>query len=229
MEFLQGEENPIEIKELCLTIIANLCNGCKKNKKLFREKNGVDILITYLKDPNIASSNRYVLLGLALLNALWNAVLGSRRSEERFLSAQGLFDLLEFIEACDYVHRKMALSCLSYLTENSKAIKEFLEWNSEKTMINATQLMIKLYSEEDEKYGVKYEQGVVVNKWKPLVPELAKKNLPEPAFLKDLTEAGTETYLVNRIREEVEQYDIRLIVFSILYRVGFARNDLNAY
>ena len=170
-----------------------------------------------------------MLLGLALLNALWNAVLGSRRSEERFLSAQGLFDLLEFIEACDYVHRKMALSCLSYLTENSKAIKEFLEWNSEKTMINATQLMIKLYSEEDEKYGVKYEQGVVVNKWKPLVPELAKKNLPEPAFLKDLTEAGTETYLVNRIREEVEQYDIRLIVFSILYRVGFARNDLNAY
>lgn len=41
----------------------------------------------------------------------------------------------------------MALSCLSYLTENSKAIKEFLEWNSEKTMVNATQLMIKIYSE----------------------------------------------------------------------------------
>jgi len=37
-------------------------------------------------------------------------------------------------------------------------------------MVNATQLMIKIYSEEDEKYGVKYEQGVVVNKNKPLVP-----------------------------------------------------------
>jgi hypothetical protein len=58
-------------------------------------------------------------------------------------------------------------------------------------MINATQLMIKLYSEEDEKYGVRYEQGVVINKLKPLVPELVKKNLPEPAYLKDLTEAGT--------------------------------------
>ena len=53
--------------------------------------------------------------------------------------------------------------------------------------------------------------------------------MPEAAYLKDLTEAGTETYLVNRIREEVEQYDIRLIVFSVLYRVGFARNDLTAY
>ena len=36
LEFLNGDENPIEIKQLCLTIIANLCNGCKKNKKLFR-------------------------------------------------------------------------------------------------------------------------------------------------------------------------------------------------
>ena len=64
----------------------------------------------------------------------------------------------------------MALSCVSFLTENAKAVKEFLEWNSEKSMVNATQLMIKLYSEEDEKYGVKYEQGVVTNREKPLVP-----------------------------------------------------------
>ena len=67
-------------------------------------------------------------------------------------------------------------------------------------MVNATQLMIRMYSQEDEKYGVRYENGVVVNKHKPLVPELTKKNMPEPAYLKDLTEAGTETYLVNRIR-----------------------------
>jgi hypothetical protein len=64
----------------------------------------------------------------------------------------------------------MSLSCLSFLTENAKAVQEFLEWNSEKTMINATQLMIKLYNDEDEKYGVKYENGVVLNKKKPLIP-----------------------------------------------------------
>lgn len=47
--------------------------------------------------------------------------------------------------------------------------------------------------------------------------------------MKDLTEAGMETYLVNRIKEEVEEYDIRLIIFSILYRIGFNKNDLNAH
>lgn len=124
LDFLQGDEkeNPIEIKELCFTILANLCQNCKKNKKLFREKHGIDIVITYLKDKNIATSNRYILLGLSLLNCLWNSILGSRRSEERFLNSQGLFDLLEFIEVCEYSHRKLSLSCLSYLTENSKTI-----------------------------------------------------------------------------------------------------------
>lgn len=47
---------------------------------MFREKHGIDIVITYLKDKNIATSNRYILLGLSLLNCLWNAILGSRRS-----------------------------------------------------------------------------------------------------------------------------------------------------
>ena len=80
LEFLQNEESLPEIKELCFTIIANLCQNCKKNKKMFREKNGIDIIIHNLRDHKIATSNRYALLGLSLLNCLWNAVLGSRRS-----------------------------------------------------------------------------------------------------------------------------------------------------
>lgn len=37
IEFLQNEsENPLKIKELCFSIIGNLCKDCNKNKKLFR-------------------------------------------------------------------------------------------------------------------------------------------------------------------------------------------------
>jgi cilia- and flagella-associated protein 69 len=46
-------------------------------------------------------------------------------------------------------------------------------------MINATQLLLKLYTEEDERFGVKYEQGIITNKNKPLVPEDIKKTLLE--------------------------------------------------
>ena len=39
IEFLQHEnENPLEIKELCFSIISNLCIDCNQNKKLFRKK-----------------------------------------------------------------------------------------------------------------------------------------------------------------------------------------------
>lgn len=41
-------------------------------------------------------------------------------------------------------------------------------------MVNATQLLIRLYTEEDERFGVKYQDGVVLNKERPLVP-LGKK------------------------------------------------------
>lgn len=86
------------------------------------------------------------MLALALLNCLWNAVLGSRRSEEVFINSQGVFDLLEFVQICAYSHRKMALSCLCFLVENQKAVNEFLDWNGESTMVNATQLLIRIYN-----------------------------------------------------------------------------------
>lgn len=31
-----------------------------------------------------------------------------------------MYVILEFLETCDEVHKKMALSCLSYLIENPK-------------------------------------------------------------------------------------------------------------
>ena len=67
-----------------------------------------------------------------------------------------------------------------FINEGCKSKKSHIEMlivdtkkkiiDHEKSMVNATQLMIRLYSEEDEKYGVKYAQGVVTNLKKPLTP-----------------------------------------------------------
>ena len=81
-----------------------------------------------------------------------------------FLFFKGLYVLLEFLEVCDDMHKKMALSCLSFLIENPKAIDYFCDWNSGRTMINATQLLIDIYNKEDARFGVKYEDGIIVNK-----------------------------------------------------------------
>lgn len=61
-----------------------------------------------------------------------------------------------------------------------------------------------------------------------MVPLGKKKDAGSETYLKDFTASGTETYLVNRIKEIVGNCDLRITIFSILYRVGFSKNDLNA-
>ncbi|EAR84467.2 hypothetical protein TTHERM_00691650 (macronuclear) [Tetrahymena thermophila SB210] len=268
IEFLQNEnDNPLDIKELCFSIISNLCINCNKNKKLFRQKGGVDMIVNALKDPNLGISARYALYAVSILDCLWNSILGNRKSESVFLDNEGLFVLLEFLEVCDDMHKKMALSCLSYLIENPKATPYFCDWNSGKTMINATQLLIKIYNKEDNRFQVKYDDGIIVNKNRPLNPMTAPKKKQDEfqllmeekkvvnefengtqgnnqtskrgqsakgfARLKEAllaadseSEAGTEAYLVRKIKEKVEQYDLRAIIFAILYRTGFDKNEL---
>lgn len=152
LDFIQSEaDNSLEIRELCFTILSNLCKNCSKNKKLFRKKNGIELIISALKDSNIGISPNYALYTLAILDCLWNAILGNRKNENIFLENEGLYILMEFLETCGLLQRKMSLSCLCYLIENPKAINYFCDWNSSRTMINSTQLLIKLYELEDQR------------------------------------------------------------------------------
>lgn len=94
IDLLQHEsDNPIEIKELCFSIISNLCQNCNKNKKLFRQKGGIDLIVNNLKDPAITTSARYALYTVAILDCLWNAILGNKKSETVFLDNEVLFCL----------------------------------------------------------------------------------------------------------------------------------------
>jgi len=41
------------------------------------------------------------------------------------------------------------------------------------------------------------------------------------------SDAGTEAYFVKKLSQKAEEYDLGAIIFCILYRTGFDRNDLN--
>jgi len=175
LDFLQNEnDNSLEIRELCFSILSNLCKNCSKNKKIFRKKNGIELIISALKDSNIGISPNYALYTLAVLDCLWNSVLSNRKSENVFLENEGFYILMEFLEICGLLQRKMSLSCLSYLIENPKAINYFCDWNSSRTMINSTQLLIKLYELEDQRFNVKYRDGVLQDGDRPLNPKTRK-------------------------------------------------------
>ena len=69
--------------------------------------------------------------------------------------------MMEFLESCNPMHRKMTLSALSRLIENPKTVTYFCDWNSSKTMINSTKLLVKIYKEEDERHGCIYKNGIL--------------------------------------------------------------------
>ena len=134
-------------------------------------------------------------------------------------------------------------------------------------MRNSTQLLIKLYEDEDEKYQVRYKEGVLQNTEWPLNPKdhveslsaldkemtsesdsnymnyVQKRNAQRIQKLKSLkgfaklkdalqaseadSEAGAEAYLIRMLRDKCKMFDLRGIIFSILYRTGFERNELN--
>lgn len=292
LDLIGSDTENIEIKELCYSIISNLCQGCNKNKKQFRSKGGVDLIIQSLKNPDIIMSERNALYTLAVLDCLWNAVLGNKKSESLFLDNEGFYVLMEFIEACDEIHRKLSLTCLSQLVENPKTAPYFDDWNSIRTMRNSSQLLVKLYEEEENKYQVEYRDGVLQNLNRPLNPSKsqiessrkiqrklmseeeettqgrgAESQNPVGASTGSLSreqlaitakktqtklnstllpsinpgksgvdasgnpneadsEVGAEAYLIRMLREKTKLFDLRGIIFAILYRTGFDRNEL---
>jgi hypothetical protein len=54
----------------------------------------------------------------------------------------------------------------------------FVEWNSKTSAMNATQLLIRLYKDEDKRFGVNIANGVLQDIIRPLLPKtsyLARK------------------------------------------------------
>ena len=91
---------------------------------------------------------------LGVLDCLSNAVFSNKRSELHFLEIEGVYILLDLIETCEYSLKRICLSNLCTILENKKSFQYFVEWNSSKTTINATQLFIQIYETEDTRFGV---------------------------------------------------------------------------
>lgn len=86
---------------------------------------------------------------IAVLDCISNCVFGNKRSEIHFLDIDGVQNLLNLVECADYTIKRLALSNLCTILESTKSFKYFVEWNSKKTSVNASQMLISLYAQED--------------------------------------------------------------------------------
>ncbi len=98
---------------------------------------------------------------VAVLDCISNAVFGNKRSEIHFLDIDGVQNLLNLVETSEYIIKRLALSNLCTILESPKSFKQFVEWNSKITNVNATQMLITLYALEDQRFGVVIVDGLI--------------------------------------------------------------------
>jgi hypothetical protein len=158
------------MRETAFNIISNISKDCRPNQKEFRRKGGIEILKENLQYSEVDQTGNASTFLLSVLDCLNNSVFGNKRSELHFLDIEGVYVLLDLIESCETSLKRLTLSSLCTILENNKSFQYFVEWNSSKTTINATQLLIKLYEEEDNRFLVKYTNGILSNIERPLLP-----------------------------------------------------------
>ena len=140
-----AREQPLDMRELSFNILSYLCRECRGNQKEFRRKGGIELLKENLGYSDVDHSGNPTTFLLAVLDCLSSAVYGNKRSELHFLDIEGVYVLLDLIETCEESLKRVALASLCTILENSKSFQYFIEWNSTRTSLNATQLLIKLY------------------------------------------------------------------------------------
>ena len=173
LEIINSNDNSLEAREYAFNIISQMCVDNKLAQKEFRRKGGIDILQKNLNYQNILDQiGNQKLFILVVLDCLWNAVIGNKRNEEQFIELDSLSTLFELLEQSDGIHIKIILSCIASLVDTTRSFSYFIQWKSKtNSNIDTTKLLINIYRSEDEKYGVKYENGILdVKNDRPLNP-----------------------------------------------------------
>jgi hypothetical protein len=163
--------NSLDLRELAFNIISNICKDTRSNQKEFRRKGGIEIIKDNLKIGEVDQNGNNKTFLLAVLDCLNFAVYGNSRSELHFLEIEGVYVLLDLLEDSDESLRRLILSSMCTILQNGKVFKYFVEWNSSKTTINATQLLIRLYEDEDKRFKVEYNSGIIKTTERPLFPQ----------------------------------------------------------
>jgi hypothetical protein len=167
-----------------------MCVNNKLAQKEFRRKGGIDTLKKNLNYQNILDQigNQKIYI-LVVLDCLWNSIIGNKRNEEQFIELDGLFTLFELLEQSDDIHIKIILSCIASLVDNKRSFSYFIQWKSNSNSnIDTTKLLINIFRNEDKKYGVDYEDGILVNKDRPINPRTSYNNKKQEKLINEEVE-----------------------------------------
>ena len=230
---------PHSIRTDATLLLSKICEGNEHNKDTFRELGGMESIINVLQTSqgNVSAFNGNSLL--AIVQAIWSAIVKNKKSEAKFFLLDGLSYLLRTLEMDDSRLQPQVLGCLADIMQNKLSHIFFTCWNSDKNLDSAVQFVLKLWQREEKKRNVIAEKnGCIMNLFDPLVGGgIVKDRITEdggqqegqqPPRASDRLRQALEAskLLAQNEKEEIlqrlaESTDIRGKIFSILSVLGF--------
>jgi hypothetical protein len=180
---------PHSLRADAVCILSRLCAGHEVNQAAFR-KQGIESLVlqleSYAKGRQPAprekrgalppgafgmsgnATEKVSPLVVGVVDCLWNGVVGNARSEARLLSVGGMDALLNMLEMCPILMRHQTAGIIADLCENPHIVPYVKAWKSDRTMLGAVELLMRLFEDEEVRLGVDRPGGVITNLWEPL-------------------------------------------------------------
>ncbi|XP_052820058.1 cilia- and flagella-associated protein 69-like [Mya arenaria] len=174
----------VEMQADMMLILSCLCDGDMHRKELFGES-GVNVCVHYLRtNPKLLNSGLgHHRLLLAAVDCVWCSIVGCYSTEDYLLEKEGIFLLIDLLEACPKNMHNLILGCLLDLCENPKTIHHVLTWRGKENS-SAAHLFCETWRGEERDLGVKRDgNGAIADVHKPLMGSLQdiKGVIPLPA------------------------------------------------
>ena len=243
-------------------ILSRLCDANATNQDAFRRNDGIVALVDEIEEycrgrsaaarvkggaggaggggdapgglSGSATEKVYPLI-VGVVDCLWNAVVGNRRSEARMLQAQGVDALLNMLEVCPLVMRHQVTGVIADLCRNERILPYVKAWRSDRTMLSATQLLMRVWEDEEMRLGFQRPDGVIQNLPQPLRKQMTSdarvvgseptpgqvaakaaakgKKAPVPVSANQKAEAS--------MRKAVDSQDLRSKITAVVACIGF--------
>jgi hypothetical protein len=193
IELFTDRDVPMGGRQLCISVLAGLCSRNAENCREFRKKGGVEAIreeVMYRPDE---TTDNHLYCTLCVVDCIWNAIVGTRKNEVRFLDAGGLFALLDVLEIAPLLLKRQIIGCLADLVQYRRAAKLFVQWNSQVTMKGALKILLELWQNEQEAAGSTTGDGVIRDLDRPLNPIESGEASPDETNMQRIGTAGSDS------------------------------------
>jgi hypothetical protein len=116
-------------------------------------------------------------LVVCVLGCIWDAVVGNKKSEGHLLDCEGLDMLFALLEVGPPMMRFQVIGLIADILSNAAAVPYAVTWRSSRDLISLTQLMLRLWTEEERRLGDQRPNGVLRSLKDPLAPSSSEDDM----------------------------------------------------